>query len=127
MLPPTWEIPDVTWVNQSSRASATTLVPLLLGLVLIALCGFWEAYANLKYAMVPKEVIKNVRGVTVLISATTLIGMAVYSLNVLWPQQVTRLYTTDNIIIGVLSGASNYPSLFILFASYLFTKTKSAR
>ncbi|KAJ5638385.1 hypothetical protein N7490_008264 [Penicillium lividum] len=93
--------------------SATTLVPLILGFALIVACGLWEA-----------SLWTNIRGFTVVNAAMFTLGMCFYSTAVLWPQQITHLYSRNDIIIGAWSGANGFGSIFSLLGAipYRFLK-----
>jgi hypothetical protein len=57
---------------------------------------------NLKIPLLPMDLLKN-RNYLVAVIAGTVAQMVYYSLNVLWPQQISSLYTTDNAMIGWIS------------------------
>jgi hypothetical protein len=87
----------------ASRKSAGTLAPLLIGAVLLVLCCFWEAHIDSLYALFPHPVMDNLRGFSVILRATFLVGMLYYSTLILWPQEIQVLFTTDPIKIGLYS------------------------
>ena len=61
-----------------------------------------EVYAPLEQPLLPMKLLKNRNYVA--ISVTACVGTMIYfSMNVLWPQQVAALYTTDETTIGWLS------------------------
>lgn len=81
-------------------------MPLLVGIALLVVLGFYESHANLKYPIFPPEIFKDIRGFTVLQVATFLLGMLFYATAVIWPLQVQALYTQQYIKIGWYAGAS---------------------
>jgi hypothetical protein len=74
--------------------------------------------------MFPKRMWKNVRGFTVVIGGMFLIGMIIYSTAILWAQQITRLYTTDPILVGAWSGTFGFASTISLLGAIPFRKFK---
>ncbi|PGH10485.1 hypothetical protein AJ80_07528 [Polytolypa hystricis UAMH7299] len=79
------------------------IVPLVLGFVALAAFGAYEAYMPQKYPLVPMMLFKNGRYMA-LVGVASVGTMFYYSLTVIWPQMISSLYTTDNIIIGLMSG-----------------------
>lgn len=73
---------------------------MLIGVFLIFLLFVYSYYTNLLYAAFPKEIFRNVRGVTVVLFGVFLYGMAYYGTALLWPQQVQTLYSQDPSTIG---------------------------
>lgn len=72
-----------------------TLFPNARNVLTVAL----EIYMPLKQPLLPVKMLKNRNFIAACIVGT--VGqMVYYALNVLWPQQITALYTTDNITIG---------------------------
>lgn len=90
------------------RVSVGTLVPLILGFVLIVACGCYEYFAAPKYAFFPAILFKNFRGFVVLQVATFITGMLYYSLLVLWPTQVSTLYASSPVEIGWYASATGF-------------------
>lgn len=45
----------------------------------------------------------KIRNFTIAVVVGSVGQMAFYSLNVLWPQHISRLYTTDNMKVGWMS------------------------
>jgi MFS family permease len=78
-------------VNWGGRAyawnSAPVISTIVIGAALLVVLGFYEAYAPLKYPMLPTKFFKNIRGFTVLLVVCFVGGMLYYSMNVLWPRE----------------------------------------
>lgn len=87
------------------RKSPGTIVPLVLGIVLLIACGIWEAYNKSPYALFPRQLMSNVRGFTIILGVVFLVGMLYYSTAILWPEQIQALYTTKPYIIGLYAMA----------------------
>ena len=79
-----------------------------------------QVNADTPSPMFPKKMWKDIRGFTVIVITSFMIGMCYYSAAVLWPLQITRLYTIDDIKIGAWAGANGYPAVFALLASSLY-------
>ncbi|KAK1762784.1 trichothecene efflux pump [Phialemonium atrogriseum] len=108
--------------------SVKTLAPILVGFALLVALGLWEAYMDLEYPLFPRKVLRNVRGVTMVAVGVFLLGMLYYSTSVLWPQQVTSLYTQDPLKIGWYASTVGLTgSVFGPVAGYLFRKFRHAR
>jgi hypothetical protein len=56
----------------------------------------------LKLPLLPLRLLK-IRNYSVVVIVGTVGQMVYYALNVLWPQQITALYTTNNALIGWMS------------------------
>lgn len=56
----------------------------------------------LKSPLIPMYLFK-IRNYDVAVIVGSVGQMSFYALNVIWPQQITNLYTTDNIKIGWMS------------------------
>lgn len=64
--------------------------------------SFIETFAPLEQPFLPTKLLKNVNYVAVCVAAS--VGTMIYfSLNVLWPQQIAALYTTDPVQAGWLA------------------------
>ncbi|KAI9767505.1 MAG: hypothetical protein M1835_007033 [Candelina submexicana] len=61
-----------------------------------------ETFAPLKQTFLPLDLLKNRNYIAVLVTSSVA-TMIYFSMNVIWPQQIAALYTTDNIQIGWLS------------------------
>lgn len=85
---------------QFAWKSATVIALIVVGACTLIVLGFWSAYNKLTYSAFPKEIFSNVRGVTIILVAIYLYGMAYYASAVLWPQQIQALYTQDPITVG---------------------------
>lgn len=78
---------------------------IVLGVILVIVLGFYEAYVPQVFPLFPPAVFRKFRGVSVVLVGTFLYGMLYYSTAILWPQQVNALYTTDLIKIGWYASA----------------------
>jgi hypothetical protein len=79
-----------------------------------------EKYMPLKLPLLPLHLLK-IRNYNVAVIVGTVGQMVYYALNVLWPQQIAALYTTNNGLIGWMSVsfASQTPRFFIRHSPYL--------
>ena len=68
----------------------------------IVLTSSVEAYMPLKIPLLPMNLLK-IRNYVIAVIAGTVAQMVYYSLNVLWPQQISALYTSNNALIGWMS------------------------
>lgn len=89
--------------RQYDWSSGPVIATLVVGIVLLVCLGFYEAYVDLEYPMLPPKFFKNIRGFTVLLVVCFVGGMLYYSMNVLWPRQSTLLFVPADrpIIAGV--------------------------
>jgi hypothetical protein len=62
----------------------------------------------LKLPLLPIRLLK-IRNYAVAVIVGTVGQMVYYALNVLWPQQIAALYTTDNAMIGWMSVSCSLP------------------
>lgn len=108
--------------------SGGTLVPIIVGIALLIVLGFWESYAKLKYPLFPPSLLKNLRGITSIIIGVFMLGAAYYSTAALWPQQALALYTQDDIKLGWYSSTLGLGGLaFGPVAGYMLQKVGHAR
>ena len=78
------------------------MTTLILGVVLLIAFGFYEVYMPLKQPLLPIRILKNRNYIAITIAGS--VGQMVFvALSVLWPQQISALYTTDNVKIGWMS------------------------
>lgn len=82
--------------------SAAVISSIVLGIVLLIALGIWETYGKLSYPIIPTVFFRN-RGYMALVCCATVASMFYYSAVLLWPQQVSALYTTDLAYGGWLS------------------------
>lgn len=66
------------------------------------LMTYTETFMPLKRPLLPMRLFK-IRNFAVAVTVGTVAQMVYYALNVLWPQQIAAVYTTDNIMIGWIS------------------------
>ena len=74
--------------------------------------------------MFPRDLWRNTRGFTVVVGGMFLVGMVVYSTAILWAQQITRLYTTEPVIVGVWSGTFGFAAIISILGAIPFRKFK---
>lgn len=82
--------------------SAAVICTIAIGSGLLILFGFWEAFGNQKYPLMPVKFFQN-RGFISLVACATVATMFYYSAVLLWPQQVSEMYTHDVNYAGWLS------------------------
>lgn len=96
MLGFTWAEGTYPW------KSAHVITPLVVGVLTITAFVFYEAYMPLKQPLLPLRLFKHPNIVPVVLVGC--VGqMVYYALNVLFPQQAAQLFTTNNILIGLMS------------------------
>jgi MFS family permease len=82
--------------------SSHVIAALVVGFFLLIPLGFWVGFAPLEQPLLSKKLLKNTNFIAVTVCAS--VGQMIYfSMNVLWPEQIAILYTTDNAKIGWLS------------------------
>ncbi|PSN64768.1 MFS general substrate transporter [Corynespora cassiicola Philippines] len=81
--------------------SATTLAPLILGLLTLVGLGFYEAYADLKEPLFPPRLFKAMRHFTVPMIVMAIGGMQYYSNATLWNRLSQLLYAGDEVSKGL--------------------------
>lgn len=96
MLSFTWAEGTYPW------RSAHVIAALVVGILTIIAFGFYEAYMDLKQPLLPLRLFKH-RNLVAAIFVGSVGQMIYYALNVLFPQQITALFTTNNILIGLMS------------------------
>ncbi|KAF2474847.1 fungal trichothecene efflux pump [Lindgomyces ingoldianus] len=84
-------------------ASYHVLVPLIIGFFILVGFAFYEVYMDLKYPLVPMSLFLNGRFMA-LVGVASVASMFYYSLTVIWPQMITSLYESNQIMIGLMSG-----------------------
>ncbi|CAK7208645.1 hypothetical protein SBRCBS47491_000162 [Sporothrix bragantina] len=82
--------------------SAAVISTLVIGFSLLVCFGLWESYADLKYPVMPMAYFLN-RGFISLVAMATVASMFYYSALILWPSQVTAMFTTDVTYAGWLT------------------------
>lgn len=101
--------------------SAQSIVPLILGVLLLVLLGYWETFA--RHPLYPPGMFKNLRVFLLTLVITAIAGANFFSALILWPKYVTSVFylgpTHDGLMIlgqttGILFGAG--------FFSYLITR-----
>ncbi|KAJ9643674.1 hypothetical protein H2204_001819 [Knufia peltigerae] len=81
-------------------ASANTLVPLILGLVLWVVFGIWECFTKSKLPLMPPRLFVHVRSFDVVLAVSFVSGMFYYSVPVIWPRITALLFVpADKIIV----------------------------
>ncbi|KAF2805892.1 TRI12-domain-containing protein [Mytilinidion resinicola] len=82
--------------------SGHVIGPIVVGLLSLIALGFWSAYADLKYPLMPRRLFKKVRRFTMVLGVCFCGGMLYYSMNVLGPRQSQLLFTgSDPITKGL--------------------------
>jgi hypothetical protein len=66
---------------------------------------YLESFMPLKQPLLPVKLLKT-RNLVAVVFVGSVGQMVYYALNVLWPQQITSLFTTNNIIIGLMSSTT---------------------
>jgi MFS family permease len=84
-------------------ASYHVLVPMILGVFILAAFALYEIYMPLKYPLIPMSMFTN-GPFLALAGVAAVASMFYYSLTVIWPQMITALYETDQVMIGLVSG-----------------------
>ncbi|CAK7198194.1 hypothetical protein SEUCBS139899_000852 [Sporothrix eucalyptigena] len=82
--------------------SAAVICTIIIGFALLVCFGLWESYADLKYPVMPMAYFLN-RGFISLVAMATIASMFYYSAIILWPSQVTAMFTTSVTYGGWLS------------------------
>ncbi|KUI64662.1 hypothetical protein VM1G_00775 [Cytospora mali] len=80
--------------------SAHTLVPLLLGVVLLILFIIWEGWFA-EYPMFPKRIIQSPRILTLTLIITFISGANFFSLLMFWPTQSFNVYGHNPVDVGI--------------------------
>lgn len=75
---------------------------IIIGFCLLICFGLWESYADLKYPVMPMAYFLN-RGFISLVAMATIASMFYYSAIIMWPAQVTAMFTTNVTYGGWLS------------------------
>jgi MFS family permease len=90
--------------------SSWTIGTIVAGGVCLILLGFWEAYMPLTYPILPPHLFVQWRRFTSYLVVCFVVGMSLYSLNVIWPQQSALLFipADKTIIRGVYASLANY-------------------
>ncbi|KAI9743989.1 MAG: hypothetical protein M1818_002723 [Claussenomyces sp. TS43310] len=83
-------------------ASATVIVPIAIGGLGLIAFFLYEALMPLRAALIPKVLLRDLRGFVAVISTIFVAGMLLYSLQILWPQMCAVVYGADDTRIGWL-------------------------
>ena len=103
--------------------SAHVIASLVVGVLTIIAFVLYEAYMPLKQPLLPLRLFKHSNLVAVIFVGS--IGqMVYYALNVLFPQQLSALYTLDNILVG-LTSVSRRLFVGLLYRSFLSWRSLS--
>ncbi|KAF2159259.1 hypothetical protein M409DRAFT_71149 [Zasmidium cellare ATCC 36951] len=99
--------------RQYAWSSAPVVATIVIGAGLLVVLGLWEAYADLKYPMLPPKLFKEVRGFTMVLVICFVGGMLYYSMNVLWPRQSGLLFVPAGrpIIAGVYANMVSFGTI----------------
>ncbi|VUC21569.1 unnamed protein product [Clonostachys rosea] len=88
--------------RQYTWGSAQVVATLVVGILVLISFVIYEIYMAPRSPLVPMNLFK-ITNYNVAVIVGSVGQMSFYALNVIWPQQVTNLYTTDNIKIGWMS------------------------
>lgn len=105
--------------RQYAWSDAATIAPIIIGLACYVALGFWEAYADLKYPLLPPRLFKKIRAFVMVIVVCFVGGMLYYSMNVIWPRQSQTMFVSEDQVI--LRGA--YATFFSIGS---FSKSMSS-
>jgi hypothetical protein len=110
--PPLFQISGISRPTrlQYPWSSAHTLVPFVLGIVLITAFVIWEGYGA-KYPMFPPRLKKNPRILAMTLVITFISGSNFFSVIMFWPTQSYNVYGHDPWAIGVRNIALGFPIL----------------
>lgn len=101
--------------------SAAVIAPITLAGVLFIVLGFWEAYATLKYPLLPPKLFRKGRDFTALLVVVFICGMLYYSMLLIWPRLSAAIWVPaeDLIIRGVYANVTSFAvmlaALYCLF------------
>lgn len=109
ILEDTWY--DTTLQNRNSRRSgadlvqypwnsAHALVPLILGVSILAMFVSWEAWGT-KYPMFPKDLGRAPRTLVLVLVISFISGANFFSVLMLWPTQAYNVYGHDPVAVGL--------------------------
>ncbi|KAL4898370.1 siderophore iron transporter [Aspergillus ambiguus] len=90
-----------TYPWRSPHIIATLIIG---GLTVIAF-GLYEIYVPLKQPLLPMNLLK-IRNLVACVVIGSVGQMTWYAVNVLWPDQITQFYSTNNLIIGFMSSGT---------------------
>ncbi|CAK7200156.1 hypothetical protein SEUCBS139899_002846 [Sporothrix eucalyptigena] len=82
--------------------SSAVISTIVVGAVLLIVFVVYEFKMPISYPLMPPQLWKNAEFISTSLTASAG-AMIYYSLNVLWPEQIVSLYTTDSIEIGWIS------------------------
>ncbi|KAF9887642.1 hypothetical protein FE257_009735 [Aspergillus nanangensis] len=85
--------------------SAHVIATLVIGGLTLIGFGVYETYMPLKQPLLPVKLLK-IRNLVACVIVGSVGQMVWYALNVLWPTQITQFYTTDNILVGIMSSTT---------------------
>ncbi|KAK5203332.1 hypothetical protein LTR41_010975 [Exophiala xenobiotica] len=120
----TWGRNPYPWTN------VHVLAPLIIGAVTVFVAfPLWEAFSTGNFAkLTPPQLVRNIRGFTVPVSTLFVSGMTLYFLQVIWPQQVQLLFTSDLSLIGWYTVAFNAGLTFgVIIIGMVFAIIKHTR
>ncbi|EON69199.1 hypothetical protein W97_08558 [Coniosporium apollinis CBS 100218] len=101
--------------------SAHVIAALIVGAVTLVAFALYEIYVPLKQPLMPMKLFK-IRNLVAVVVVGCVGQMVYYALNVLWPVQITALYATDNMKIGIMSSTTGVAlALGEVIAGPLFT------
>lgn len=101
--------------------SAQTIVPLILGVALLVVLGFWETFA--RHPLYPPGMFKNLRVFILTLIITAIAGANFFSALILWPKYVSSVFYFGPTHEGLMNLGQTTGILFGAgFFSYLITR-----
>ncbi|CAK7231301.1 hypothetical protein SBRCBS47491_007883 [Sporothrix bragantina] len=93
----------LSWGGQSYPwKSAKVIATIVVGALCLVAFGFYEALMPLSHPLIPMSLFYN-RAYVALVLCATVCSMIYYSINIIWPTEISALFTTDSQMIGWLS------------------------
>ncbi|BFZ57536.1 hypothetical protein PYCC9005_004588 [Savitreella phatthalungensis] len=105
--------------------SALTLVPLILGFLLLVALGFWQLHA--RHPVYPPGMFKNTRVFVLTLVITAIAGANFFSILILWPKFVISVFQPTPVYGGLLILGQTMGVLFGAgFFSFLITQFRGS-
>lgn len=84
------------------------IAPIVVGAVLLIAMGLYESYVPMDYPLFPPHLLGMFRAFTLPNCCIFLVGMCFYSGQIIWPQEIQALFTTNRISIGWYTSAASF-------------------